>query len=353
MMKDVKIKEWFFVKVKKAIFNFDNYENFANEKISKSIKYMLKLILIFAIIITTAYTYKTHELTVDFVSKFKEKVPEFKIENNILVLEGENSNDSEIVISDKSNTIGIIINTQKENVDFSKYNSSIIFLKDKVVFNYSSTAQSKQTYKELTKQIDLSKMSKEKVIEYIDNFNLVKGYSVLFAIVCIAQYIVYLIITLIDLILLSILGFLISKIFKINLRYKQIFNISVYSLTLPIILSIIYMSIILITGFTIKYFQTAYNIISYIYLITAILSIKADVIKIKAEVLTIEKEAEEMKKQKNQEEKEEQTRKRLKKEKTPEKKEESENEEGPINTKKPNKKSNKTGENLEGEGIKA
>jgi len=60
-----------------------------------------------------------------------------------------------------------------------------------------------------------------------------------------------------------------------------------YALTLSIILNIIYLAVNILTGFTITYFGIGYNLISYIYLVTAILIIKSDLIKQQMELMRI------------------------------------------------------------------
>ena len=94
----------------------------------------------------------------------------------------------------------------------------------------------------------------------------------------------YFISILLDTLLLSILGIITSKILNMKMSFTQIFSISVHSLTLPIILNIIYFMVNIFTGFTIKYFQTMYITISYIYLITALLLLKSEYITIQKQI---------------------------------------------------------------------
>lgn len=82
-----------------------------------------------------------------------------------------------------------------------------------------------------------------------------------------------------DAVILALLGYITSKFIKIKIDYKMIFNISIHSLTLPIILNIIYFIISTFTGYNIKYFQVMYTAISYIYLITVLLIIKSDMME--------------------------------------------------------------------------
>lgn len=132
-----------------------------------------------------------------------------------------------------------------------------------------------------------------------------KIYAIFTIIAFIYLYIIYLIQIILDVLLLSIVGYLLSKIVGIKLKYKSVFNMSVYALTLSIILYMIYMVTNLFTGFTIKYFEIAYNAIAYIYIITAMMMIKSDLIKQQMEVGKIVEEQKKIRKEKQEENKEE------------------------------------------------
>ena len=90
-----------------------------------------------------------------------------------------------------------------------------------------------------------------------------------------------------------------------------IYNMAIYSLTLPIILNVIYIITNYFIDFTITYFQVAYITIAYIYLAAAIFIIKDDFIKKQQEVEKIKEEQKkvrdeiERQEQKNPEDKEE------------------------------------------------
>ena len=118
-----------------------------------------------------------------------------------------------------------------------------------------------------------------------------------------------------------------------KLKYTAVYNIATYSLTLPIILNIVYIILQAFTGFTIKYFEVMYTAIASIYIAAAILMIRSDVIKKQIELTKIIEEQEKVrlelqrreKEKKEQDEKEEQKKEEEKKRKKQEKKEEKEN----------------------------
>ena len=99
--------------------------------------------------------------------------------------------------------------------------------------------------------------------------------------------------TLINVFTLSLFGILTCFLAKIKMKYKALFNMSIYALTLPIILHVIYFAITLLTTFKIKYFDVMYSAIAYISLAAAIFIIKSNVIKQHLELMRIIEESKE------------------------------------------------------------
>ena len=66
---------------------------------------------------------------------------------------------------------------------------------------------------------------------------------------------------------------------KLNLSYGQCVNIVISTFTLPHFLRTLYTIALLLTGFTMEYFQVMYMIIEYIYIIAVLLIMRSDMIK--------------------------------------------------------------------------
>lgn len=124
-------------------------------------------------------------------------------------------------------------------------------------------------------------------------------------------FIAFFILTLIDVLSLSVFGIFTCFIAKIKMSYNLIFNMSIFALTLSITLKAAYLLLNIITAFQIKYFEIMYIAIAYICLAAAIFMIKSDVIKQQMELMKIIQEGKEKieqvipKKQKEDEEDEE------------------------------------------------
>lgn len=149
----------------------------------------------------------------------------------------------------------------------------------------------------------------------------------------------YFITTLWYVVMISIVGYITSWMLKIKMRYVAIFNMSVYAITLSVLLNTIYLIINMFIPFTISYFQVMYVAVATIYLIAAIFIIKSETIKKQAELMKIEETQKMVKKELEQENKEEE------KQKESDKKEKKEDKSGDNKEKK---KDNNVGEEPEG-----
>ena len=102
---------------------------------------------------------------------------------------------------------------------------------------------------------------------------------------------------------------------KTGLKQLAVLNIVLHAITLPLLLLVIYIGVNSITGFEIEHFRMAYDAISYIYVITAILLIRSNMHKELTRVLQVQKEVqsemyevkkeEELEKEENKEENDE------------------------------------------------
>ena len=85
---------------------------------------------------------------------------------------------------------------------------------------------------------------------------------------------------------LMVTRFPMSLILKCEaIRYRALFNMAVYSITISTVLQLIYMIVKTFTGFNIKYFDLMYTAISFICLTAAIFMIKSDVIRQQIELM--------------------------------------------------------------------
>ncbi len=319
-METAKIGFW--RRIKKAILNFDEYEKFITENISKAFGYFFKLITIFSLIVTIALVYKMNTETEKVVNTVEKEFPNFLIKNNELQMETEEN--FEHYFED----LGFNVIIGKNINETNDYKNCLLLLKNKIVLKYDGYSQ-EITYE----NAEMNNISKQSIIDKYESKDKKVLYSTVSIIMFVASFVVYTIVFLIDIITLTIMGLIINIIIRTTFKFKQIFKISVYAMTLPVILYLAYIVANIIWGTTIKYFEIGYNAISYIYLITVLLMMKSDIIKNTQELQKVldeqKKVREELQREKQEEkEKEEQGKNEEEKKKKPKKdKKEEENKE--------------------------
>ena len=131
----------------------------------------------------------------------------------------------------------------------------------------------------------------------------------------------YLLTIISNVVLLSFFGYITTLLARIKMRYVAVFNMSAYALTLSVILNMLYVAVNIFVPFTMEYFQVMYVAVAAIYLVAAILILKADFMKKQLELMKIAEAEAIVKKEMEQEEKDNKEKEeRRKKDKEEEKK---------------------------------
>ena len=350
----------FFKKIKISIFDFDGYQDLAAEKISKTIIYIVLLMLIFSIVISCIYVSQFYELINQAKNYINNNISEIKYEDYQMTVIPTNG--EEVTEIDVNNIINskIIINTQtteeakiQETIDkISKQNNGILFLKDRIIIKTElSTKLMEYSYKDISEEYNINKIDKQEIINILSGQTMYTFLVAFFIVMLIYMFIIYFSSILIDIFLLAILAYIVTRLAGLRLKYSAIYNIATYSLTLPVLLNIIYIVINRFTGFTIEYFQIMYTAIASIYIITSILMIKSDVIKKQYELNKIIEEQERVRqelKRKEEEQKEKEEQERRERERERAKKKEKEKQKKEREEKKKNKGEGEIGETPEG-----
>lgn len=312
----------FFKKIKTSIFGLEDYQKLAAQKPTKTVGYLAILMLIFAFVLAIALTYRFN-MTIGNIKQYIEaEISEINFENNTLSITTKEENSNSIIIENQDFLNGkLIVDTNdltEEQInnyknDIKGYTNGIIILKDKAIIKASAVSTT-ILFSNMAEQYNIVKLDKQEILNMLSNSTL----YIIFAISSIVYlFIIYFSTALVDALLYSLIGYITSVFSRIRLKYGAIYNIAVYSLTLPIILNLIYIIINLFTGYTIKYFDIMYLSITCIYIITAILMIKSDIIRKQIELSRVISEQEKIKQEmerKEQEKREEEERERVRKE---------------------------------------
>lgn len=267
-----------------SIKDIDKYSQIGAEKITKSLEYIIELLLIFSIILTIAITYKANNFVAQTCEFIKNELPDFEIKDNQLNINLEQPIRKDI---DEYIKLRVIIDNTENADNYSEtitnYDGNVIlFLKDEVYYKYASGLEKTETYDELITDYNITDANKSGVINKIQSLDIKQIAVGIF----VAIFIVATITTMINVLALSLLGIIVAKLARANINYRAIFNMSISAITFPTILSLIFFILWFMIGFSMPYLQMMYTIISYIYLIAAILIIKSDKNKTKQEIVT-------------------------------------------------------------------
>ena len=321
------MKNNFFYKVKKSIFNVVKYPEMAREGVPKAFKYLVEMTAIVAVVFTIIILTNIIQIINEGISYLENECPDFAYKDGILKIE----NGGDAIIADDSYLGKIILYTNNEDKEqinkfineLNQQENGIIILSDKIIIknnNYIGTSTFE--YKDISNQLQINEFTKQTIINYVKDGNINNKYVTVFIFGFCYYFIVYFINTMMYILLLSFLGYLVCVIIKMIMKYKAIFNMAVYSMTLSNILLIIYSIINAITGFQIKYFSVMYISVASIYIISAIFILKSDFIKKQGElqkIVEIQEEVKEelsRKKEKEEEEKQKEKEKKNKNKKT-------------------------------------
>lgn len=302
-MEEVKKKDMnFFIRLYKAITNFDIYSKFAEEPVSKAIIYAIILILISSLVLTINYVGIFREKLSEGINYLNENVENISFTEGILSFnnnqyanyEGED-NLVPIVIVDTSESPNIEEYKKKVNL----YDLGFIILRDKILMptsvngEFNTLAYSDYNIENITKE------------ELLGLFNNSSTYVYMTIAIFIVEFIEFFINILLDAVMLALIGQLIGLTLRMKIKFSAAYKMGIYALSLPIILQVVYIIVNSRTGFVINSFLWLYMTISYIYMLVAILMIKTDFINTQKELIKIQLEQKKIHEEMIQKEKEE------------------------------------------------
>ena len=314
-------KNNFFKKAWYSITEFEQYPTMAVEGLKRAIKYLAILMAIVSIFIMINSLLQLEGLIADVANYIQNNIPEFSYSEGELNLQTEDT-----VIIEELQDAGIdkvVINTIAENDEqksqIEKDNIingiTVFFFKDELVL------KAKTEENELIRQYytysdflagytgeNIESFDKVGLVQYLTSEKMITFYIRYGVAIFIYLLIINIMVGLLDALEIALLGWITASIARIRMKFVAIYNMAIYSLTLPIVLKILYIIINYFTDFTITYFEVAYSTIAYIYLAASIFILKDDFIKKMQEVEKIKQEQlkvrEEIKKEQEKEQKE-------------------------------------------------
>ena len=302
-------------KVWYSITKFEQYPTMATEGTWNAIKYLIFLVAIVAMVSVVGSLIKLNKSVWNISEYIEQNIPDFTFADGKIEMEIEEP----IAINDfQSNSIEKIIINPLADTSESKEESenkemvpgiNIFFFKDQIVLKNKiddENIQSQEyTYNDFianyTKE-NITNFKKADLVTYMRSNQIMPFYARYSLSAFIGILITGLVYALLDVLQVAVLGWITAIMAKIKMKFVAIYNMAVYSFTLPMILEIIYIIINYFTDFKIKYFQVAYTTIAFIYLAAAIFILKDDFIKKMQEVMRIKQEQKNVREETKQQE---------------------------------------------------
>ena len=295
----------FFERIYYAIFKLDKYNEFVDEKVKTGIKYLLILLFLVSVIIITLGIFNTTKMLNRIADFVKTDFPDFTYSKG--VLKAENAKE----IRDEDLDLYFVIDTsdltEKQLADYvgNATNSyyGVLFLKEKMSFTVNGSSM-EYNYDDL-QGAEVEDFNKEDVLNLLNQGNIFKVSAIIFLAGLLTTYLNITLVTVINICMVFVIGYIISMMIKLPIKASSVFNISIYSFTLSIFLNLLYSIVYYFAGFKMDNFDTIYMIVAYIYVIAALLILKqnminTDMVAHSERQVTIE----DLKKQEEKEEKE-------------------------------------------------
>jgi len=215
----------FFSQVRDSFLNFDAYKEFARQKGGKTFKYFVLLFTLVFLIggLRFVNTYNTG--VSELAAAVKEQVPEFRLENGELTVEGQQP----IILGGENNSVLVIDTTgQTESSILDQYLEGVYIDRNSITVkqDYNNRVVNFSAFREVV-------LDKDKLVSKLP---LLKWLLVIIAFFSYGFKMGWVLITTV---ILALLGLIINSSMKGGLEFGNLWTISVYAFTLPWLLEMV------------------------------------------------------------------------------------------------------------------
>ncbi|HRU42411.1 MAG TPA: DUF1189 domain-containing protein [Candidatus Diapherotrites archaeon] len=245
----------FFVQMRESVIDFKFYRSIRDNRFSRSFVYLLLLFLIVYFINGTKTFVVTRILMDNLAVQLDENVPEFRLENGEFSFEG----DMPYYISGSTNEVFIIDTTgQVTESALKDAETGILITRNKLFVKRNEIETREFSLNEL-KGITLTKSD---VLEFMPKLSWIVLIFIVFGFIFALGW------KLLNAVILALMGIVANAVLKGRLKYNNLLNISIYALTLPMLVQLA----VNLYGYPIPRFGLIYWVISILYLDLAIKS---------------------------------------------------------------------------------
>lgn len=252
----------FFYQVKESVIDFKFYPKIKDNKFAKTFLYMLLLLFIVYSVITARNFLLVKNVMEQASYELNASMPNFELKDGKFSFEGE----MPYYIANSGNEVFVIDTTNTVDESIIKNTITGILVTEDRIFVKNNLQQ--QTFE--FSDLQSTEFNKQDLIEFLPRISWLALASMLlwFLFVVIGHMLFALLIVLI--------GFIISSAYNVDLKFKHLFNFSVYALTLPMLIDLA----LDLAGSPIRMFLfiIIYTAIASIYMLFAIKTYKDSLI---------------------------------------------------------------------------
>ena len=244
----------FFINLWRSVTSFRFYKEIAFQKVSKSIGYFFLFILLITLVLSMKRSTALIQGMDEVSKELGDKLPEIRIEDGVVSTDAQ-----EPFVIEEKNFIFIIDTTGKITTVDPSYKQGILLTKNKLIHRQSEIE---------TREYDLSKIkfftvNKAAMERWRKTFS-----RFAFPILLVSLFPYFVVVKLIQILLFSLMALVMNTATKANLKYENLFNISLFALTPPVLLATIFN----LAGLKIPLFGLFYIAIYIVFLMGGIRS---------------------------------------------------------------------------------
>ena len=247
----------FFVQMRESVIDFKFYKSIKNNRFSRSFVYLLLIFLIIYFINGTRTFIVTRIGVNELIINMSSNIPEFRLENGEFSFDGE----MPYYISSSTNEAFVIDTTGQVSESVLKDVSSGMLITKNMLYVKRSEVETREFSLAELKGITLSK---SKVLEFLPKLSWIVFIFIAFGFIFVLGW------KLLNAVILALLGLIINAVMGGRLKYNNLLNISIYALTLPLLIQLA----VNLYGYPIPYFGLIYWGISILYVAMAVKNCK-------------------------------------------------------------------------------
>ncbi|MGE5630513.1 MAG: DUF1189 domain-containing protein [Caulobacteraceae bacterium] len=247
----------FFLQMRESVIDFKFYREIKDNKFGRSFTYLLLLFLIIYFINGTK-TFVVLRAGVDeLVSQVNNNVPEFKLENGEFSFEGK----MPYYISNNANEVFAIDTTgQLTEKALEGVHTGMLVTRDKLFVKQNTGELRVFSLKEF---VGIT-LTKSDVLNFLPKLSWIVLIFIVFGFIFVFGW------KLLNAVILALIGLIINAVMKADMKYNNLLNISIYALTLPLLLQLA----VDLSGIAVPMFWLIYWTISIVYVAMAVKNCK-------------------------------------------------------------------------------